>query len=76
MSKFIQSEVLSSNSININPAIVAKSDNVAIVKNVVIDGNELWQVILTSGKEVAITNNRDFAFILAKQNNLSPQSLH
>ena len=51
-------------------------DDVAFIKNDVLDGKEIWLICAADGTKLAATDNRDFAFIMAKQNNLKPTSVH
>lgn len=51
-------------------------DDVAFIKNDVMDGKEMWLICAADGTKLAATDNRDFAFIMAKQNDLKPTSVH
>ena len=50
--------------------------DVAFIKSDVEDGKNLWSVYAFDGTKLASTDNRDYAFVVAKQNNLQPQSVH
>ena len=50
--------------------------DVAFIKYDSEDGKNLWSVYAFDGTKLASTDNRDYAFIVAKQNNLQPQSVH
>ncbi len=51
-------------------------ENVAFIKNDVYDGKNMWLIYAADGTKIAATDNRDFAFIVAKQNDLLPLSVH
>ena len=36
----------------------------------------MWLIYAADGTKLATTDNRDYAFIVAKQNNLTPRSVH
>lgn len=50
--------------------------NVVFIKNDVQDGKDMWLVYAADGTKLATTDNRDFAFLVARQNNLEPKSVH
>lgn len=50
--------------------------DVAFIKNDIQDGKNMWQIYSADGTKLASTDNRDFAFVVAKQNNLEPKSAH
>lgn len=47
-------------------------DDVVFIKN----ENLVWKVFSSDGTQLAATDSRAFAFILARQYNLTPQSVH
>ena len=40
------------------------------------NGKDMWLIYAADGTKLATTDNRDYAFIVAKQNNLTPRSVH
>lgn len=51
-------------------------EDVAFIKNDVHDGKSMWLIYASDGTKIAATDDRDFAFVMAKQNDLSPRSAH
>lgn len=51
-------------------------EDVAFIKNDVMDGKEMWLICAADGTKIAATDDRDFAFVMAKQNDLKPTSVH
>lgn len=51
-------------------------EDVAFIKNGIHDGKEMWLIYASNGTKIAATDDRDFAFIMAKQNDLEPRSVH
>ncbi len=51
-------------------------EDVAFIKSDIRDGKEMWFICAADGTKLAATDNRDFAFIMAKQNDLKPTSVH
>ena len=49
--------------------------DVAFVKSDKIENGEIWRVYTADGTPLAIADSRDFAFVLARQNDLEPQSV-
>ncbi len=49
---------------------------VAFIKSDKIENGEIWRVYTADGTPLAVADSRDFAFVLARQNNLDPQSVH
>ncbi len=49
---------------------------VAFVKSDKLDDGEIWRVYTADGTPLAIADSRDFAFVLARQIDLEPQSVH
>lgn len=51
-------------------------EDVAFIKNDIHDGKSMWLIYSSDGTKIAATDNRDFAFVMAKQNDLCPLSVH
>lgn len=51
-------------------------DDVAFIKNDIHDGKQMWMIYTADGTKIAATDDRDFAFIMAKQNDFEPKSVH
>lgn len=52
-------------------------ENVAFIKAAVeADGKQMWSIYAADGEKIAMTDDREFAFVVAKQNDLEPQSVH
>lgn len=51
-------------------------ENVAFIKSGVENGKCMWSIYAADGERIAMTDNRDFAFVMAKQNDFKPQSVH
>ena len=51
-------------------------DKIAFIKSDFYEGKNMWLIYTADGTRIAATDNRDFAFIVAKQNDLLPQSVH
>lgn len=51
-------------------------ENVAFIKPGMEDGKWMWSIYAADGEKIAMTDDREFAFIVAKQNDLNPQSVH
>lgn len=51
-------------------------ENVAFIKSGIEDGKCMWSIYAADGEKIAMTDDRDFAFVVAKQNDLNPQSVH
>jgi len=51
-------------------------EDVAYIKQVVVDGNSLWAIIGADGTSLALAPNRDLAFAAALQNDRTPVSVH
>ena len=52
------------------------SHNVAFIKQDVYEGKNMWLIYDAEGERVAATDDREFAFIVARQNDLDPYSVH
>lgn len=48
-------------------------ENVAFIKPAYENGKEIWSIYAADGEKIAVTDDREFAFIVAKQNDLKPQ---
>ena len=51
-------------------------EDVAFIKNDVHDGKSMWLIYAADGTKIAATDDREFAFVMAKQNYLHPCSVH
>lgn len=51
-------------------------EDVAFIKNDIHDGKPMWLIYAADGTKIAATDDRDFAFIMAKQNDFDPKSVH
>lgn len=51
-------------------------EDVAFIKNDIHDGKSMWLIYAADGTKIAATDDRDFAFVMAKQNDLEPRSVH
>ena len=49
---------------------------VAFVKSDIKDGEAKWYIYSSDGTKIAEATSREFAFILAKQNDCAPCSVH
>lgn len=47
-----------------------------LLKNDVHDGKSMWLIYAADGTKIAATDDRDFAFVMAKQNDFTPCSVH
>ena len=50
--------------------------DVAFIKQDIQDGKSVWLIYASDGTKLATTESRDYAFLVAKQNNLLPQSVN
>lgn len=50
--------------------------NAAFIKQDWRNGQIMWSIYDAFGERIASTDNRDFAFIIARQNDLEPVSAH
>ena len=48
----------------------------AFIKYDIYDGKPMWLVYGADGEKIAATDSREFAFIVARQNDLEPHSVH
>ncbi len=61
----------------VTAALAAWDDrDVAFIKADVQNGRDMWMICAADGTKLASTDNRDYAFVVAKQNNLTPKSVH
>jgi hypothetical protein len=51
-------------------------NDVAYVKRIVEDGNEAFAVHAADGTRIAVMGNRDLAFLVVRQNDMEPMSVH
>lgn len=51
-------------------------DKAAFIKHDLFEGKLMWMIYDAEGERIAATDDRDFAFIVAKQNDLTPYSAH
>ncbi|MBE6452664.1 MAG: DUF1150 family protein [Alphaproteobacteria bacterium] len=49
-----------------------KDENLVFVKSNLCDGKTMWYVYDANGEQIASTETKEFAFWVAKQNNLEP----
>lgn len=51
-------------------------DHSAFIKYDVYEGKPMWLIYDAEGEKIAATDSREFAFIVARQNDLDPHSVH
>lgn len=51
-------------------------ENVAFIKSDGNKNNSVWEIYDADGTKLAATDNRECAFMVARQNDLDPQSVH
>lgn len=51
-------------------------DKSAFIKQGLYNGKLMWLICSADGEKIAATDNRDFAFIVARQNDMKPHSVH
>jgi len=51
-------------------------EDVAYIKEVVVEGNKLWAIIGADGTSLALAPDRNLAFAAALQNDKTPVSVH
>ena len=51
-------------------------NDVAYIKRIVDDGNEGFAVHAADGTRIAVLANRDLAFVMVRQNDMEPVSVH
>ena len=54
----------------------SSDENVAFIKKDIHDGKSMWLICGADGVKIAATDDRDFAFLFAKQNDLLAFSVH
>lgn len=69
------------NTIKLTPEVEAElrcwnDEDVAFIKCDVLDGKKMWLICSSDGTKLAATDDREFAFVMAKQNDLKPISVH
>ena len=50
--------------------------NIAFIKSDGNKSNNVWEIYGADGTKLAATDNRECAFMVARQNDLEPQSVH
>lgn len=50
--------------------------NIAFIKSDKNNNNGVWEIYGADGTKLAATDNRECAFLVARQNDLEPQSVH
>lgn len=55
---------------------IVDDEKIAFIKHDYFEGKLMWMIYDAEGERIAATDNRDFAFIVARQNDLTPQSAH
>ena len=53
-----------------------ENEHSAFIKQDVCDGKKLWLIYDAEGERIAATDSREFAFVVARQNDLEPCSVH
>lgn len=56
--------------------LICDEDNVAFIKEERCDSKWIWEIYDADGTKLAATDNRECAFIVAKQNDFNPYSVH
>ena len=51
-------------------------NDVAYVKPIIEDGNKAFAVYAADGTRIAVLGNRDLAFLVVRQNDMEPMSVH
>lgn len=51
-------------------------EDVAYIKEVIVEGNKLWAIIGADGTSLALAPDRELAFAAALQNDKTPVSVH
>ena len=68
--------------IELSPEVLAawyscwNDENLAFIKYDTYDGDKMWVIYGADGSRIAAADNRDFAFVMAKQRDLEPCSVH
>ena len=60
----------------VNELICWNDERVAFIKKDIYEGKSMWMIYGADGLKIAATEDRDFAFIVARQNDLEPLSVH
>ncbi len=53
-----------------------EEDNVAFIKSEKHESKRIWEIYDADGTKLAATDNRECAFIMARQNDFNPHSVH
>ncbi len=53
-----------------------EDEHSAFIKYDVYEGKPMWLIYDAEGEKIAATESREFAFIVARQNDLEPCSVH
>ena len=53
-----------------------EDEKTAFIKSDYKSEHQIWEIYGADGTKLAATDNRDYAFLLAKQNDFNPQSVH
>ena len=59
-----------------NADSACNDEDVAFIKSGTENGKFMWSIYAADGERIAMTDDRDFAFVVARQNDLNPQSVH
>jgi len=51
-------------------------NNLAFIKSDGNKSNGVWEIYSADGTRLASTDNREYAFMVARQNDLDPKSVH
>lgn len=57
-------------------AVESMEEKVAFIKHDFIEGKSIWGIYDAEGVRLAATESRDFAFVVARQNDYIPYSVH
>ena len=55
---------------------ICEQNRTVFIKGDVRNGKYLWGIYDAEGNRIAMTDNRDFAFVAARQNDFIPYSVH
>ncbi len=53
-----------------------EGEEIAFIRKEMQDGEDMWSIYYADGTKLAITDDREYAIVMAKQNNLTPVSVH
>ena len=51
-------------------------EKIAFIKPDMLDGQRIWSIYSADGQKIAATDNREFAFIVARENDWKPHSVN